>query len=58
MKRMIVLISFFISAAAAIMAAPMSPDSTKPQVATFAGGCFWSLQAATMSILPNSVARK
>lgn len=46
MKRMTLLIAVFASAAAAIMAAPMSPDLTKPQAAIFAGGCFWSMQSA------------
>ena len=46
MKRMILFLAIFGTAAAAVMAAPMAPDLTKPQVATFAGGCFWSMQSA------------
>ncbi len=46
MKRMTLLIAVFASAAAALMAAPMSPDTAKPQTAIFAGGCFWSMQSA------------
>ncbi len=46
MKRMILFLAVFISAAAAVMAAPMAPDPAKPQAATFAGGRFWSMQSA------------
>ena len=46
MKRIILFLAVFTGCAAAVMAAPMSPDQSKPQVATFAGGSFWSLQSA------------
>ncbi len=44
MKKLIVLILATVAAAAAA-AGPMTPAGT-PQTAVFAGGCFWSMQAA------------
>jgi len=44
MKKLIVLI-FGVTACVAATAAPMTPAGS-PQTAIFAGGCFWSMQAA------------
>ena len=44
MKKLIVLI-FALAGAAAAFAGPLAPAGT-PQTAIFAGGCFWSMQAA------------
>jgi peptide methionine sulfoxide reductase msrA/msrB len=44
MKKLIVLVLATIAAATAL-AGPMTPAGT-PQTAVFAGGCFWSMQAA------------
>jgi peptide methionine sulfoxide reductase msrA/msrB len=44
MKKLIVFI-FAVTASAAAFAGPMTPAG-KPQTAIFAGGCFWSMQAA------------
>jgi len=47
-KKIVVLI-FALAAAAAAFAGPMTPAG-KPQTAIFAGGCFWSMQAALENV--------